>query len=75
MDAASKFDGMQLGGLSRTVEAYKDVSSQARDAVSQIKAMDGKTQSEKRLMIFEIEKRERELYRRMVKDINARIGE
>lgn len=73
--AAPKFTGMQIEGLSKRVDLYKTVSGEARDAKSQIKAMDGKTPAEKRLMIFEIERRERELYRRMVKDIDTRIGE
>lgn len=75
VDAAGRFEGMQLTGLSAAVEKYKDVSGQARDAVAAIKAMDGKTAAEKRLMIFEVERAERDLYRRMVKDINSRIGE
>lgn len=75
VDAAGNFEGMQLAGLSSAVEKYKDVSGQARDAVAAIKSMEGKTAAEKRLMIFEVERAERELYRRMVKDINQRIGE
>lgn len=75
INAVGRFEGMQLTGLSSAVETYKDVSGQARDAVAAIKAMEGKTAAEKRLMIFEVERAERELYRRMVKDINQRIGE
>lgn len=74
VDAADKFKGMNLAGLSGVVERYKDVSRQARDAVSAIKAMDNKTEKEKRLMIFEVERVERDLYRRMVDDINGRIN-
>ncbi|MEN6540836.1 MAG: LPD38 domain-containing protein [Mizugakiibacter sp.] len=73
--AVGHFEGMELGGLSKVVASYKDVSIQARDAVAAINAMDNKTAAEKRLMTFEVEKRERELYRAMVKDLNRRIGE
>lgn len=74
IDAAERFQGMNLSGLSSVIERYKDVSGQARDAVAAIKAMDNKTEKEKRLMIFEVERVERDLYRRMVNDIDARLN-